>query len=144
MSDQLDQQHARVGLDLLEANTALAGRVHDGVVPNPTPLLPYLLVYTFVRWSSDPDAAASTLGGASHTCYTTWYVHCVAETAAGCRAMTAQARAALLDQLPLSVPDGRACTPIVEDDAQAPVKDETTGAAVMDAVLVFSMISVPG
>ncbi|HEX6873688.1 MAG TPA: hypothetical protein VF163_21525 [Micromonosporaceae bacterium] len=144
MTDLLDEQHARVALDLLAANPVLEDRVFDGVVPSPTPRPPYILVYTSINWTADDEAAGSSLGHEHLTCVTTWYLHCVGETAAAARAMTMQARASLLDKDPLVTPTGRACTRIREDDANTPTRDESLGYPVMDAVLVLSMTSVPG
>ena len=143
MSDTLDEQHASVALDLLDANAALSGRVHDGEVPAGA-TRPYVLVYTDIRWPPGEEGAANAFDHASVTCRTTWYLHCVAESAAAVRQLTGQVRVSLLDASPLVVPTGRACARLTEDDAQPPAKDETTGTTVFDGVLVFSMISVPG
>jgi hypothetical protein len=140
VTDLLDDLHARVALNLLDANNALT--VFDGAVSPPYPGPPYVLVYTDVAWSADPDAAGSSLDHTSATCTTTWTIHCVGATAAACRALTMQVRASLLDVQ--GTVTGRACFRLTEEDSQVPIKDETTGQVVMDAVVTYQMTSVPG
>lgn len=139
----LEEEHARIALDLLDAAPVLAGKVFDGVVPSPTPPPPWLLVYSLVRWPDADEAAAANLGRDSITCEVEWYVHCVGSSATAARVMAGHARSLLLGQLPLTVPTGRSVEPIRQIDAQPPARDETTGTAFMDAVLVFATISVP-
>lgn len=140
MTDLLDDQHARVALDLLDANNMLT--VFDGAVVAPYPGPPYVLVYTDIAWSAAADAAGSSLDHTSATCVTTWTIHCVGGIAAACRVLAMQVRSSLLDAQG-SVP-GRSCFRLTEEDSQVPVKDETTGQLVMDAVVTYQMVSVPG
>lgn len=140
MTDLLDEQHAQVVLGLLGGNAALT--VLDGVVPDPWPPLPYVLVYTQTAWPAGAAGIGNALDHNSVTCVTTGYVHCVGETAAACRAVAMQVRSSLLDAQPTIA--GRNCTRLTLDDAGAPVKDETTGRAVMDMTVVCSFTSVPG
>lgn len=146
MTDLLDDQHARVVLDLLDANNALT--VFDGEVTRPYPAPPYVLVYTSLAWPAGDAGLGNALDHNSVTCVATFYVHCVGGTvaaggaAAACRALSMQVRASLLDALPVIA--NRSCTRLTLDDAQIPNKDETTGTVVMDAVLVYSFTSVPG
>lgn len=140
MTDLLDDQHARVALNLLDANNALT--VFDGAVSAPYPGLPYVLVYTAISWTAAAEAAGSSLDHTSATCVTTWTIHCVGATAAACRALTMQVRSSLLDAQG-SVP-GRSCFRVTEEDSQVPTKDETTGQVVMDAVVTYQMTTVPG
>lgn len=140
MTDTLDDLHARAALDRLDANVALT--VFDGAVPNPFPGLPFVLVYTDIRWPAGEEGIGNALDHDSVSCRTTWYIHCVAATAAACRALSMQVREALLDFAPTI--SGRNCTRLTMDDAQPPSKDEMTGTTVFDAVVVYSMTSVPG
>lgn len=137
MTDQLDDLHARAALDLLDANAALT--TFDGAVPNPYPEPPYVLVYTHVAWPSNQDDLA--LDHLSAVCLTTWTVHHVGLTAAACRALTMQTRESLLDVT--AAVAGRVCFPIRQDDAQVPMRDETTGRPLFDAVVTYSMKSLP-
>lgn len=138
MADLLDEQHAQAGLALLEAGDP--DRVHDGRVPDGA-ALPYHLVYTTVRWPAGEAGAANALDAQAVTVIAEWTVHSVAETAADARAMQMRARASLLNRRPAIA--GRSCGLIRQDEVRAPVRDETTGRLVMDAVSIYSMISAP-
>jgi hypothetical protein len=140
VTDLVDDLHGRVVLDLLDANNAL--NVFDGAVSKPYPAPPYVLVYTSIAYPAGEAGMGNALDHNSVTCVTTAYVHCVGSTAAACRALSMQVRASLLDAQPVIA--NRSCTRLEQDDAQMPVKDETIGSVVMDAVLVYSFTSVPG
>lgn len=140
MADLLDEQHADAGLNLLIADPAL--KVYDGKVPDPTPTPPYVVVYTTVAWPGRDTGAANALDGLAVTVTAEWVIHCVGLSGESARAVAMRVRAALLNQRPTIA--GRNCSLIVQDDVQAPVRDETTGRLVMDQVVTYSMTSVPG
>jgi len=140
LSDLLDELHAQAGLTLLNANSALAGRVFDGKVPDPTPDPPYLVVYTSVDWTR--DGIGTALNATQVTVMTTYNCHCVGLTAAAARAVGMQVRSTLLNARPVIA--GRNCGPIKQDETLPPQRDETTGRLVMDAITVFSFLSTPG
>lgn len=134
----LDQAHAAAGIDLLRANAAL--RVHDGVVPGGQEAPPYVLVYTHIEWPKrDPDNA---LDGSSGTCVVRWYCHQIGANAAAARAVGDQVRSTLLDVRPTIA--GRVCERIEQEAAVPPVREETLGPVVMDAVAVYALRTRPG
>lgn len=134
MADQLDELHAQAGLALLTANSALAGRVFDGKVPDPTPDPPYVVVYTTVEWTR--DGIGTALGATQNTVTTTYNCHCVGLTAAAARAVGMQVRSSLLNVRPVIA--SRNCGPIKQDDTIPPQRDESTGRLVMDAIANYS------
>jgi len=143
MTDQIDESHAQAGLNLLRAGGEIT--VYDGQVANaPAPgvgsVLPYVLVYTTVKWPA--DGAANALDAQAITVNVEFNCHCVGETATAARVMQGQARARLVNQRPVIA--GRNCGLIQQDDVLAPVRDEATGRLVMDGVSIFSFISAPG
>lgn len=137
----LDQAHAQVFLDLLDAdNTAPALIVLDGVVPTGrTP--PYALVYVLVSTPGDGMPDGGDLGMRSRRVNADAYVHCVGGNAAAARAVAGRVDTALLDVTPTIT--GRVCSPIRQIDAQPPQRDESTGSVVMDLVKVYRFGSVP-
>lgn len=140
MTDLVDELHAQAGLALLAADVGL--RSFDGVVPDGTdPDLGYVNVYTTVGWPAGEAGAANALDGQSVSTLTTWNCHCVGGTAAAARAIQMRVRAALLNRRPTIA--NRSCGLIRQDQVLAPIRDETTGQAVMDGVSIYSMISTP-
>jgi hypothetical protein len=133
MTDGLDQALAGVALALLAADAGLT--VLDGVVPDNS-ARPYVLVYTSLsRPSDDPDNAAD---GQTRVWVSRWICHCVGDTAAASRAVAQRVRTALLDVQP-TVP-GLSCGLIrMEGDSLPPDRDESTGVAVMDAVVTYRL-----
>lgn len=144
VADLLDKLHADAGLNLLIADAGLT--VYDGRVPEDadgaSPDPPYVLAYTTVSWPGRDTGAANALDGLAVTITTEWVLHCVGLTGAAARAVAMRARVALLNQRPTIA--GRNCSLIVQEDVQAPVRDETTGRLVMDQVVTYSCTSVPG
>lgn len=136
MTDTLDETHAQQGLAALIANPNLLG-VYDGVVPSPTPDPPWVLLYCRVAWPR--DGVGTSITGVQVAITTTFTCHCVGLTAAAARAVLMQVRSSLLNLHP--VISGRNCSPIKQDDVAEPVKDETTGRLVMDAVATYSFMS---
>lgn len=133
MTDGLDQALADVGLDLLQADTSLT--VYDGVVPKGA-VRPYVLVYTSIsRPSEDLDNA---FDGRSGVWSVRWICHCVGDNAEAARGVAQRVRTQLLDVRPVVV--GLACGLIrMEGDSLPPVRDETTGVLVMDAVETYRL-----
>jgi hypothetical protein len=132
MTDTLDETHAQVAFGLLAANPNLTA-VFDGVVPNPTPNPPFVLIYTRVGWPR--DGVGTSLAGTQVTITTTYTCHCVGLTPAAARAVQMQVRSSLLNARPVIA--GRNCSPIKQVDAQDPDRDESTGRLVMDAISIF-------
>lgn len=147
MSDLVDKAHADAGLNLLAADAGL--KVYDGFVPTVTEggavvsaPPPYVLAYIFVAWPGREAGAANALDGLAVTVTVDMILHCVGETGAAARAVAMRARVALLNRRP--VISGRNCNLIVQDDVQAPLRDESTGRLVVDVVSTYSFVSVPG
>jgi len=136
MADLVDENLAQAGLGLLQADVGMT--TYDGVVPDGA-AVPYLLVYTTVKWPAGEAGAANAINGQAVTAVVEWTCHGVGETAAAARAMQMRARAALLNQRPTVA--GRSCGLIQQDEVLAPVRDETTGRLLMDAVSIYSMVS---
>jgi hypothetical protein len=133
MTDGLDLALTAVAIDLLTADTQL--KVYDGIVPAAA-ARPYVLVYTSLsRSSEDPDNAGD---GLTRVWMVRWICHCVGESASAARKVAERVRTALLDVQP-TVP-GLSCGLIrMEGDSLPPERDETTGVAVMDAVVTYRL-----
>lgn len=136
MTDTIDEDHAQVAFTLLATNTNLTG-VFDSVVPNPTPAPPYVLIYPTVSWPR--DGVGTALDAEQVTVTTTWNCHCVGLTPEAARAVSMQVRTSLLNARPSIT--GRVCSPIKQDDAQPPNRDESLAYPVFDAVSVYSFTS---
>jgi hypothetical protein len=136
----VDADHADAGLTLLRGNNAL--RVYDGALPGSvaTVVRPYVLVYTTVEWPAGEET--NSLDGLSGTCITSWICHCVGDNATAARAVANQVRAALLDVVPVIA--GRECGPIRQGSVLPPQRDETLGTPVMDAIVVYELLTRPG
>lgn len=134
MTDGLDQALAQVPFTLLAADPlSPALVVYDGVVPNPTPAGPYVLVYTFVsRPSDDPDNSADNR---SRVWVARWFTHSVGESASAARAIAQRVRTQLLDVRPVIA--GLSCGFIRMEVAQPPVRDEKTGTLLMDQIDIY-------
>lgn len=135
------QAHANAVLGLLTASVPATTGVYDGEVPD-APKKQYLLVYMYLM---TPDGLAApdavSLNFDSDVVDLWVYCHCVGEDAIAARAISAQARTALLNVTP--VVTGRTCFPIRWREGQPPRRDEETGALVMDQVDVYGFRSVP-
>jgi len=136
MTDGLDQAIANVAFTLLAADgLSPALVVYDGVVPNPTPAGPYVLVYSFVtRPSDDVDTA---LDNRSSVWVARWYCHCVGDTAMASRAIAQRVRTQLLDVRPV-IP-GLSCGPIRLEVTEPPLRDEKTGILIMDQIEIYRL-----
>lgn len=127
--------HATALLGLLQAHPHLAGRVHDGAVPdNTTP--PYVLVYL-----NRLDNGAEDLTHGTARAVVRAYCHCVGSNADAARIVAGNVREALLDVVPTVA--GRTCYPIRNEATNPPQRDESTGAVVLDQVAVYRLESVP-
>lgn len=135
MSDFMEETHAQIALAALDANPNLPN-VFDGKVPDGS-IAPYVLIYCAVQWPRDGLGTALTARQVTVT--TTYTCHCVGYNAAAARAVQAQVRETLLNLRPVIT--GRNCSPIKQDDATVPDRDESTGKLVMDAISVFSFTS---
>lgn len=137
MSDQLDELHARAGLDLLHADSQLT--VYDEQSPPTGSVGPYVRVYAHIEWPS--GHSGNSLDGRSGACVTTWYCHCVGPNDTSARAVAMRCRAALLDQRPTIA--GRNCSMITMASSLPPRADEQTGKLTVDAVVVFELTTTP-
>lgn len=117
--------HAEAFLSLVEADPLLT--VYDGLVGGEPP---YLLVYCHdLPRLGDDLSMRSSETTARFTC------HSVGMTAEAARGVNAQARDAVLDKT-VTI-SGRVCWPIRAETSLPPVRDESTGRAVMDAITVY-------
>jgi hypothetical protein len=134
VTDTLDEDLAQAGLALLEA-TGIP--VYDDTAILPATISRYFRVYTATERPA--DAAGNALRGLSTTWTTRWYVHHVAQTDTGIRALQMQSRTALLDKRPAV--SGRSCGLIRQDAVQPPQREERAGPMVLDLVVVYRMAS---
>jgi hypothetical protein len=133
------QDHADAVLNLLRADALLT--VHDGQVTGTADH--YVLVYTFRQLPGGEIAPDKTsLVGDSTTVDMRFYCHCVGVDAVASRAIQARVQAALLDVTPSLA--GRACFPIRWLDGQQQQRNEETLGLIVDAIDVYSLVSVPG
>jgi hypothetical protein len=133
------QDHANAVLNLLRADPLLT--VYDGQVTGTADH--YVLVYTFRQLPTGdlaPDKIPLT--GESTTVDMRFYCHCIAADAVASRAIQARVQAALLDVTPSVA--GRACFPIRWVEGTQSDRNEETLSLVVDAVDVYSLVSVPG
>lgn len=136
MTDTLDQQLADAALGLLRLDSALT--VFDGSVPNPTPAPPYVLVYTYIEW---PDGApGDAVDGVSGSPMIRWICHQVGGNEVAARAVAQRVRTQLLNVRPNPIP-GLSLGLIKQESATPPIRDETTGVVVMDAVTTYRLIA---
>jgi hypothetical protein len=136
------QAHANAVLGLLvPPNVPATTAVYDGAVPNGA-VLPYLLVYMYLM---TPDGLAAPdavpLSFDSDVADFWIYCHCLGADGVAARAVSAQARLALLNVTPTVT--NRLCFPIRWREGNPPRRDEETGPLVMDQVDVYGFRSVP-
>jgi len=137
VTDLLDRLHIDAGLDLLRADAGLTVYPNaEGFIP-PSVTLPYVRVYATIE--RPPDADGNSLAGLSQRWLVRWYCHCVGVNEYSALAIQMRVRAALLDQQPTIA--GRICGRIREDQALPPNRDETTGSAVFDAIVIYRLMT---
>lgn len=140
------QAHANAVLGLLVPPNVTA-TVLDGAVPKAIPpaqpqARPYLLVYMYLMTPDGVQAPDKVSLNFDSDVVDFWiYCHCVGDDAAAARAVSAQARLALLNVTPTVA--GRTCFPIRWREGQPPRRDEETGDLVMDQVDIYGFTSVP-
>jgi len=132
--DLLDELHAKVAPDILNADGLIP--VYSGSVPDGA-TRPYALVYPVVSWPYGRDGDA--LDGKTGTCETRWYIHCAGETDQSARSVAGRVRQLLLNVRPTIA--GRSCGLIRQEAAPPAVRDETTGATVLDLVGVYLLVT---
>lgn len=133
--DQLDETHARVALDILEADAnqpVYEGKTPDNVHP------PYVLIYTEVTWSGN-GSEGQTLEHITNRCVTRWFVHCAGETDQAARTLGNRVRQLLVNVQPTIA--NRSCSRIQQEMTERPVRDERTGVLVMDVIAIYSFTS---
>lgn len=135
MTDGHDQAMVDAGLNLLRADAGLV--VFDGFVPNPTPALPYVLVYTTVDWPED-DPNHDALDNRSTHAVVRWICHCVGGDQITSRAVAQRVRTQLLNVRP-AVAGMQPGLIKQETPALPPTRDERTGSVVFDSVRVFRL-----
>lgn len=135
MTDGFDQALIDAGLALLRADTGLA--VYEGPVPNPTPPLPYVVVWTTVEWPADkPDF--DSLDNLSKHAVVRWYCHCVGGNDKAAIAVGQRCRTQLLNVRPTVT--GMNCGLItMEYGSTAPEPNEITGSPTVTAVRTFAL-----
>ena len=140
MTDGLDQLLADAGLNLLRADLGPPALVvFDGAVTNPTPAPPYVVVYTTI---GHPDDQTMTgLNAIVKRAIVRWTCHCVGASAQSSRAVAQRVRSALLNQRPTVTGMNVGLIKDDQDSPPDPVRDETTGAVVIDTIHVFSLIA---
>lgn len=135
------QAHADAVLDLLSGSVPGTTAVYDGAVPK-APSTQYVLVYMYLATPDGLQAPDAVSLNFDSDVVDFWiYLHGVGVDAVGARAMSAQARTALLNIAPVVA--GRSCFPIRWREGSPPRRDEATGPLVMDQVDVYSFRSVP-
>ena len=136
MTDTIEEDHIGQVLAALAANVNLV-HVFRSTVDNPTPDPPWVLVYPSVAWTRDGIGTALT--GRQVTCTASFICHCVGLTDAAALVVAMQVRTSLLNLQPVIA--GRSCGPVKQDTAETPIRDDSTGRVLMDAVSTYSYIS---
>lgn len=140
MTDGLDQALADAGLGLLRADVGPPALVvFDGVVPDPTPAPPYVLVYFTV--DRPADDGGNTVDGRTRVFNARWICHCVGANAMAARAVAQRVRTQLLDVRPAVTGFAPASVGLIRMDGEPPPpqRDESTGVLVMDAVETYRL-----
>jgi hypothetical protein len=137
VADLLDVAHIDAAMSLLRADTGLTVYPDaEGFTP-PLAALPYVRVYGYIERPS--DAAGNSLAGVSRSWTTYLYAHCVGANEYAALAMAMRVRAAWLDVRPVVA--GRDCGLLREYLCNPPLKDETSGSEVLDALCVYRFTS---
>jgi hypothetical protein len=142
VTDGLDQLLADAGLNLLRADASLT--VFDGAVPNPAPPNPpqpppYVVVYCTIGWAFDPDSTALT--GLVKRATVRWTTHSVGANSQASRGVAQRVRTQLLNVRPTVAGMNVGLIRDDQDSPPDPVRDETTGALVVDTIHVYSLIA---
>lgn len=127
-------EHAAAVMALLDPDPVW--NAYDGALPNPTPALPYWVVYFE---GSYPDL---TFTGVTKEFQLRITLHNVGGNAQADRLGSDRAAALLLNARPTV--SGRSCYRIRWEESVPPQRDETTGRLVMDQVDVYGLKTVPG
>lgn len=99
MTDGLDQAMVQVAFDLLAADPITPPlNVIPGPVPNPTPPLPYIVIWALVDWPDDPQR--KSLDGLVTSGSVRWIIHIQAETEKSWWAIAQRVRTQLLNVRP--------------------------------------------
>lgn len=138
MTDGLDQAMANVAFTLLAADPVTPALVvFDGAVTNPTPPLPYVVVWTTVDWPAD-DPAHDALDNRSKHAVVRWFIHVVAANQQSWRAITQRVRTQLLNVRP-TIPDMQPGLIRMEEGSPPPSADEVLGTVVITGVHVYRL-----
>jgi hypothetical protein len=133
--DQLDEVHARIALDILEADANQP--VYEGKAPDNVQT-PYILVYSHVYWPGN-GSEGQNLDMVTNQCTTEWIVHCAGETDQAARALGNRVRQLLVNVKPVIA--NRSCSRIQQETSLNPIRDERTGVLVMDVVATYQFSS---
>jgi len=141
MADLLDKLHIDAGPDLARAVAGLTVYPNaEGFTPEPPDRAEqYVRFYATI---SRPRAAdGNALNGLSTTWTTTYYAHCVGPNEYSSAAIAMLVNRALIDQRPAIA--GRSVGMIGQAAEQPPTRDESTGRAVFDTVVVYELVTTP-
>lgn len=140
MADNLEAIHVNAGLDPLRAEGLTVYPDADGNVPLARERAQeYVLVYVSIERPT--GGASNRINGGSDTWITRYYCHCVGPNYYSAGAIAGRVRTALLDVTPVMA--GRTPTPIKQDADQPPQRDDSTGTAVYDQVVVYRLRTSP-
>jgi hypothetical protein len=147
VTDGYDQALVAGGIALLRADASLT--VYPGGVPNLTPAAapPYVVTRATVEWP--PGAVGDSLAGLSRTPTVRWFCYCVGGGVSGAtpedaeiaaRAVAQRVRAALLNKR-LVIAGMNLGVIKQEQGAGVPTPTDTTGAPVMELVVVYRTLA---
>lgn len=140
MADNLEAVHMNAGLDLLRAAGLTVYPDADGNVPLARDRAEtYVLAYVSIERPT--GGASNRINGDSDTWITRYYCHCVGPNEYSAGAIAGRVRVAMLDVTPAMA--GRTPTPIRQDADQPTQRDESTGTAVYDRVVVYRLRTSP-
>jgi hypothetical protein len=115
--------------------------VFDGAVTNPTPdpNAGYVVVHATISWAFDPES--TSLNSVVRRATVRWTTHSVGSTARSSRGVAQRVRTQLLNVRPTVAGMN---TGLIKDDQDSPpdpVRDETTGAVVIDTIHVYTLLA---